>query len=201
MYFLVVWGKGAPNLCKVWKLTVFLFTLDKTKKELAQILFCFQMFVKVKPVLFLKLQFPAPLLPFAGGEPIWIPFTFKYNPGHSSCKGSQYVKRTWYRKFVGVVLCNSLRYKIFMGDGLRGEITHASFCVLETLEHLKQRRCRFSAELFHSIGDTVGQGEDHCQFVDSYRDGRTGPISVLNNLPSTQGKQKQTHVKHFVFCK
>lgn len=55
-----------------------------------------------------------------GGEPIWIPFTFKYNPIHSSCKGSQYVKRTWYRKFVGVVLCNSLRYKIFMGDGLRG---------------------------------------------------------------------------------
>uniref|UniRef100_A0A3B3D7C2 Fibronectin type III domain containing 1 n=1 Tax=Oryzias melastigma TaxID=30732 RepID=A0A3B3D7C2_ORYME len=94
-----------------------------------------------------------------GGEPIWIPFTFKYNPAHSSCKGSQYVKRTWYRKFVGVVLCNSLRYKIFMGDGLR--------------------------DLFHSIGDTVGQGEDHCQFVDSYRDGRTGPISY--HLPSAQG--------------
>lgn len=57
---------------------------------------------------------------FSGGEPIWIPFTFKYNSAHSSCKGSQYVKRTWYRKFVGVVLCNSLRYKIFMGNGLRG---------------------------------------------------------------------------------
>lgn len=55
-----------------------------------------------------------------GGEPIWVPFKFKYNPVHSSCKGSQYVKRTWYRKFVGVVLCNSLRYKIFMGNGLRG---------------------------------------------------------------------------------
>lgn len=60
----------------------------------------------------------------SGGEPIWIPFTFKYNPAHSSCKGSQYVKRTWYRKFVGVVLCNSLRYKIFMGDGLRGKINY-----------------------------------------------------------------------------
>lgn len=56
----------------------------------------------------------------SGGEPIWIPFTFRYNPAHSSCKGSQFVKRTWYRKFVGVVLCNSLRYKIFMGDGLKG---------------------------------------------------------------------------------
>ncbi|XP_029985073.1 fibronectin type III domain-containing protein 1 isoform X2 [Sphaeramia orbicularis] len=96
-----------------------------------------------------------------GGEPIWIPFTFKYNPIHSSCKGSQYVKRTWYRKFVGVVLCNSLRYKIFMGDGLR--------------------------EPFYSIGDTFGQGEDHCQFVDSYRDGRTGPAYLSNNLPSAQG--------------
>ncbi|XP_041830969.1 fibronectin type III domain-containing protein 1 isoform X2 [Melanotaenia boesemani] len=96
-----------------------------------------------------------------GGEPIWVPFTFKYNPVHSSCKGSQYVKRTWYRKFVGVVLCNSLRYKIFMGDGLR--------------------------EPFYSIGDTVGQGEDHCQFVDSYRDGRTGPAYLSNNLPSAQG--------------
>ncbi|XP_034999631.2 fibronectin type III domain-containing protein 1 isoform X1 [Hippoglossus stenolepis] len=96
-----------------------------------------------------------------GGEPIWIPYTFKYNSAHSSCKGSQYVKRTWYRKFVGVVLCNSLRYKIFMGDGLR--------------------------EPFYSIGDTFGQGEDHCQFVDSYRDGRTGPAYLSNNLPSAQG--------------
>ncbi|KAI3364259.1 hypothetical protein L3Q82_011064, partial [Scortum barcoo] len=97
----------------------------------------------------------------SGGEPIWVPFTFKYNSAHSSCKGSQYVKRTWYRKFVGVVLCNSLRYKIFMGDGLR--------------------------EPFYSIGDTLGQGEDHCQFVDSYRDGRTGPAYLSNNLPSAQG--------------
>lgn len=96
-----------------------------------------------------------------GGEPIWIPFTFKYNSAHSSCKGSQFVKRTWYRKFVGVVLCNSLRYKIFMGDGLR--------------------------EPFYSIGDTLGQGEDHCQFVDSYRDGRTGPAYMSNTLPSAQG--------------
>ncbi|XP_029352869.1 fibronectin type III domain-containing protein 1 [Echeneis naucrates] len=96
-----------------------------------------------------------------GGEPIWIPFTFKYNSFHSSCKGSQFVKRTWYRKFVGVVLCNSLRYKIFMGDGLR--------------------------EPFYSIGDTFGQGEDHCQFVDSYRDGRTGPAYLSNNLPTAQG--------------
>ncbi|XP_056621374.1 fibronectin type III domain-containing protein 1 isoform X1 [Triplophysa dalaica] len=96
-----------------------------------------------------------------GGEPIWIPFTFRYNPAHSSCKGSQFVKRTWYRKFVGVVLCNSLRYKIFMGDGLK--------------------------ETFYSIGDTFGHGEDHCQFVDSYLGGRTGPHNHSLHLPTAQG--------------
>ncbi|XDV42300.1 hypothetical protein PO909_010984 [Leuciscus waleckii] len=96
-----------------------------------------------------------------GGEPIWVPFSFRYNPAHSSCKGSQFVKRTWYRKFVGVVLCNSLRYKIFMGDGLK--------------------------ETFYSVADTFGHGEDHCQFVDSYLDGRTGPHNLSLNLPTAQG--------------
>ncbi|CDQ72948.1 unnamed protein product [Oncorhynchus mykiss] len=96
-----------------------------------------------------------------GGEPIWIPFSFRYNPQHSACKGSQYVKRTWYRKFVGVVLCNSLRYKIFMGDGLK--------------------------ETFYSIADTFGHGEDHCQFVDSYLDGRTGSPNLSMHLPTAQG--------------
>lgn len=43
-------------------------------------------------------------------------------------------------------------------------------------------------EPFYSIGDTFGQGEDHCQFVDSYRDGRTGPTYLSHNLPSAQGK-------------
>lgn len=57
---------------------------------------------------------------FQGGEPIWIPFTFKYDPTYSDCSGKQYVKRTWYRKFVGVVLCNSLRYKIYLSDDLKG---------------------------------------------------------------------------------
>ncbi len=45
-------------------------------------------------------------------------------------------------------------------------------------------------EPFYSVGDTFGQGEDHCQFVDSYRDGRTGPAYLSNNLPSAQGKQE-----------
>ncbi|CAL9692725.1 unnamed protein product [Knipowitschia caucasica] len=42
-------------------------------------------------------------------------------------------------------------------------------------------------EPFYSVGDTLGQGEDHCQFVDSHRDGRTGPTHLSNTLPSAQG--------------
>ncbi|XP_060097595.1 fibronectin type III domain-containing protein 1 [Heteronotia binoei] len=100
-----------------------------------------------------------------GGEPIWIPFTFKYDPTYSECSGKQYVKRTWYRKFVGVVLCNSLRYKIYLSDDLR--------------------------DTFYSIGDSWGRGEDHCQFVDSHLDGRTGPQSYVEALPTIQGYYRQ----------
>ncbi|XP_030708887.2 fibronectin type III domain-containing protein 1 isoform X1 [Globicephala melas] len=100
-----------------------------------------------------------------GGEPIWIPFAFKHDPGYTDCHGRQYVKRTWYRKFVGVVLCNSLRYKIYLSDNLK--------------------------DTFYSIGDSWGRGEDHCQFVDSHLDGRTGPQSYIEALPTTQGYYRQ----------
>ncbi|XP_066103788.1 fibronectin type III domain-containing protein 1 isoform X1 [Saccopteryx bilineata] len=100
-----------------------------------------------------------------GGEPIWIPFAFKHDPGYTDCHGRQYVKRTWYRKFVGVVLCNSLRYKIYLSDNLK--------------------------DTFHSIGDSWGRGEDHCQFVDSHLDGRTGPQSYIEALPNIQGYFRQ----------
>ncbi|XP_067398339.1 fibronectin type III domain-containing protein 1 [Emydura macquarii macquarii] len=100
-----------------------------------------------------------------GGEPIWIPFSFKYDPTYSDCSGKQYVKRTWYRKFVGVVLCNSLRYKIYLSDDLK--------------------------DIFYGIGDSWGRGEDHCQFVDSHMDGRTGPQSYVEALPTIQGYYRQ----------
>ncbi|XP_019382595.1 PREDICTED: fibronectin type III domain-containing protein 1 isoform X2 [Gavialis gangeticus] len=100
-----------------------------------------------------------------GGEPIWIPFTFKYDPTYSDCSGKQYVKRTWYRKFVGVVLCNSLRYKIYLSDDLK--------------------------DTFYGIGDSWGRGEDHCQFVDSHMDGRTGPQSYVEALPTIRGYYRQ----------
>ncbi|XP_036016662.1 fibronectin type III domain-containing protein 1 isoform X3 [Mus musculus] len=100
-----------------------------------------------------------------GGEPIWIPFAFKHDPGYTDCHGRQYVKRTWYKKFVGVVLCNSLRYKIYLSDNLK--------------------------DTFYSIGDSWGRGEDHCQFVDSHLDGRTGPQSYIEALPNIQGYYRQ----------
>uniref|UniRef100_A0A673SSC8 Fibronectin type III domain containing 1 n=2 Tax=Suricata suricatta TaxID=37032 RepID=A0A673SSC8_SURSU len=100
-----------------------------------------------------------------GGEPIWIPFAFKHDPSYTDCHGRQYVKRTWYRKFVGVVLCNSLRYKIYLSDNLR--------------------------DTFYNIGDSWGRGEDHCQFVDSHLDGRTGPQSYVEALPTIQGYFRQ----------
>ncbi|XP_065489872.1 target of Nesh-SH3 isoform X10 [Caloenas nicobarica] len=82
-----------------------------------------------------------------GKDAIWTEIPFD-SDGYSECKGKQYVKRTWYKKFVGVQLCNSLRYKIYLSDSLTGK--------------------------FYNIGDQRGHGEDHCQFVDSFLDGRTG---------------------------
>ena len=55
----------------------------------------------------------------SGKDAIWTRFPFRTAPP-SDCTGQQYVKRTWYRKFVGVQLCNSLRYKIYLSDSLTG---------------------------------------------------------------------------------
>ncbi|XP_072300899.1 target of Nesh-SH3 isoform X2 [Eucyclogobius newberryi] len=96
----------------------------------------------------------------AGKDAIWTQFPFKAD-AYSECNGKQYVKRTWYRKFVGIQLCNSLRYKIYLSDSLNGK--------------------------FHNIGDQTGFGEDHCQFVDSFLDGRTGTQLLADQLPSRQG--------------
>nr|XP_046237754.1 ABI family, member 3 (NESH) binding protein b isoform X6 [Scatophagus argus] len=96
----------------------------------------------------------------SGKDAIWTQFPFKTD-SYSDCHGKQYVKRTWYRKFVGVQLCNSLRYKIYLSDSLNGK--------------------------FHNIGDQSGFGEDHCQFVDSFLDGRTGRQLRADQLPSRTG--------------
>ncbi|XP_030324804.1 target of Nesh-SH3 [Calypte anna] len=92
-----------------------------------------------------------------GKDAIWTEIPFD-SDSYSECKGKQYVKRTWYKKFVGVQLCNSLRYKIYLSDSLTGK--------------------------FYNIGDQRGHGEDHCQFVDSFLDGRTGQ---QDDLPTKDG--------------
>ncbi|XP_060767838.1 ABI family, member 3 (NESH) binding protein b isoform X8 [Neoarius graeffei] len=96
----------------------------------------------------------------AGKDAIWTPFPFETD-AYSECNGKQYVKRTWYRKFVGIQLCNSLRYKIYLSDSLNGK--------------------------FYNIGDQTGHGEDHCQFVDSFLDGRTGTQLPADQLESRSG--------------
>ncbi|KAK7127058.1 hypothetical protein R3I94_018292 [Phoxinus phoxinus] len=96
----------------------------------------------------------------SGKDAIWTQFPFKTD-SYSECNGKQYVKRTWYRKFVGIQLCNSLRYKIYLSDSLNGK--------------------------FYNIGDQTGHGEDHCQFVDSFLDGRTGTQIPADQLPTRPG--------------
>ncbi|XP_062845632.1 ABI family, member 3 (NESH) binding protein b isoform X2 [Trichomycterus rosablanca] len=96
----------------------------------------------------------------SGKNAIWTQFPFKTD-SYSECNGKQYVKRTWYRKFVGIQLCNSLRYKIYLSDSLNGK--------------------------FYNIGDQTGHGEDHCQFVDSFLDGRTGTQLPADHLPARTG--------------
>ncbi|XP_028938541.1 target of Nesh-SH3 isoform X9 [Ornithorhynchus anatinus] len=95
-----------------------------------------------------------------GKDAIWTEIPFN-SDSFSECKGKQYVKRTWYKKFVGVQLCNSLRYKIYLSDSLTGK--------------------------FYNIGDQRGHGEDHCQFVDSFLDGRTGQQLTPDQLPIKEG--------------
>lgn len=40
---------------------------------------------------------------------------------------------------------------------------------------------------FYNIGDLTGEGEDHCQFVDSFLDGNTGSQIPVNELPKRPG--------------
>ncbi|RXM98797.1 Target of Nesh-SH3 [Acipenser ruthenus] len=106
---------------------------------------------------------PSEVVPFStesGKDAIWTEYPFQ-SDSYSECNGKQFVKRTWYRKFVGVQLCNSLRYKIYLSDTLAGT--------------------------FYNIGDQTGHGEDHCQFVDSFLDGRTGQQFPNDQLPQRQG--------------
>lgn len=67
-----------------------------------------------------------------GKDAIWTQFPFQ-SDAYSECNGRMFVKRTWYRKFVGIQLCNSLRYQIYLSDSLNGKSTQV-FKVLTKYE-------------------------------------------------------------------
>ncbi|XP_060556407.1 uncharacterized protein LOC132717041 [Ruditapes philippinarum] len=72
----------------------------------------------------------------------WAQFNFNHTFSRSGCYGGKkYVKKTGYDVgiYVGVVLCSEKRYKIYLSDSLNGT--------------------------FLNIGDTIQNGEDHCEFV------------------------------------
>lgn len=74
----------------------------------------------------IKMLQPLSSSPAVGKDAIWTEIPFNSDT-YSECKGKQYVKRTWYKKFVGVQLCNSLRYKIYLSDSLTGK-RHSDQC-------------------------------------------------------------------------
>ncbi|GCB68045.1 hypothetical protein scyTo_0015188 [Scyliorhinus torazame] len=107
-----------------------------------------------------------------GKDAIWTQYSFKFD-SYSECQGKRFVKRTRYRKFVGIILCNSLRYKIYLSNSLSG--------------------------IFYNIGDLSGYGEDHCQFVDSFLDGRTGEQLLPEQLPIRQGFYRSVRQEPVMF--
>lgn len=52
---------------------------------------------------------------------------------------------------------------------------------------------------FYDIGDQRGYGEDHCQFVDSYLDGKTGQHLQPDRLPTKNGMLWRWAQIHFVY--
>lgn len=71
----------------------------------------------------------------------WLPMNFQYDTSRTECFGDQYVRRSNYKdaSMVGVILCSPTRYKILLARNLNS--------------------------VFQNIGDEVGWGEDHCEFV------------------------------------
>ncbi|XP_066271748.1 uncharacterized protein [Branchiostoma lanceolatum] len=86
----------------------------------------------------------------------WTPFDFAFDGSCNICNGDRYVKRSGYSYggrplYVGVILCNSTRYKILMSDSLSGT--------------------------FRNIADGSGHGEDHCELLGASTD---PPSSALD---------------------
>ncbi|XP_064603935.1 uncharacterized protein LOC135469263 [Liolophura sinensis] len=99
----------------------------------------------------------------------WKLYPFDYDTTWNGCRGPQYVQLSGYDfghgKYVGVVLCSPSKYKIFLSDDLQKK--------------------------FLNIGDRTGNGEDHCEFVRSYRKARfvsdhVGPTTEIDGFGRAQ---------------
>lgn len=74
-----------------------------------------------------------------------------------------------------MVISESLLFKILFMETIRYILQLVLFIL-------------FVLDTFYSIGDSWGRGEDHCQFVDSYMEGRTDPFSEFQVMPPIKGK-------------
>ncbi|GFR78074.1 fibronectin type III domain-containing protein 1 [Elysia marginata] len=99
----------------------------------------------------------------------WVPLGFEYDSSRTDCFGDQYVRRLSYKlaRYVGVVLCDSHRYKIFLSKSLD--------------------------EKFLNIGDIGGLGEDHCEFVGGDQSYNVTLSRAQSRYDSTRDTEKGRH--------
>ena len=91
------------------------------------------------------LQFRTEVLLNSGS---WAPYNFTCTSNISTmCHGRRYIKKTKYKigKYVGVILCDSRRYKILLSNDMYTN--------------------------YMDIADSTGLGEDHCEFVGARQHG------------------------------
>lgn len=62
-----------------------------------------------------------------------------------------------------------------------------TYCAVTEFFFMKSALCFLPTGKFYNIGDQSGHGEDHCQFVDSFLDGRTGTQLLADQLQSRPG--------------
>ncbi|CAL1540468.1 unnamed protein product [Lymnaea stagnalis] len=92
----------------------------------------------------------------------WLKLSFEYDASRTDCHGDQYVKKLNYKnvRLVGVVLCSPTRYKILLSNSLNSK--------------------------FLNVGDNIGLGEDHCEFVGA-RNHSTIKLSPARGAYFSQG--------------
>lgn len=79
-------------------------------------------------------------VPTTPGYEEWTAYSFADDVENSPCEGDRYIRfDEGYGLYVGVALCSSTRYKIYLGASPDG--------------------------VFQQIGDFAGHGQDHCELV------------------------------------